>query len=375
VTSWGRLAVAIAVAAAVVLSAPFLGQLRSVLRSTFPGHFTLIVGGAVALALAVALGIALARIREHRAARWAVIALAAATALAYVLATGTGIPEVDAVERVHFVQYGVIAWLFYRAWRPLADPASFALPLLAGFVVGTADEWFQWFVPNRVGEARDVLLNVVALACGLAVGAALDPPQTCAFRLAPASRRLLGRVGALAIIVFGAFVDVVHLGHVVHVPGVGQFKSRYTDAQLERLATDRIERWRTHPPLVLVRFSREDQYLDEGFWHIRARNRLWGEERYAEAWAENEILETFFVPVLDTPTYATPSPPRWPAEQKAHARASAGEPAGYVSAAEPHPLVTWPRTLYRVTALMLAGLVLLIGSAGTGMRQPRGVVS
>ncbi len=43
------------------------------------------------------------------------------------------------------------------------------LPVLAGLLVGTADEWLQWFIPNRVGEIADILLNGIAIGCGLAV--------------------------------------------------------------------------------------------------------------------------------------------------------------------------------------------------------------
>ena len=37
----------------------------------------------------------------------------------------------------------------------------------------------------------------------------------------------------------------------------------------------------------------------------------------AEAWRENLILERYFAPVLDTPTYASPHGNRWPPEQRA----------------------------------------------------------
>jgi hypothetical protein len=46
----GSLIVAIVVSAAVVLSAPFVGQIRAALRAAFPGRFVAIVGGGVAIA-------------------------------------------------------------------------------------------------------------------------------------------------------------------------------------------------------------------------------------------------------------------------------------------------------------------------------------
>jgi hypothetical protein len=69
----------------------------------------------------------------------------------YSLRFADGRPDVDVVERFHFVEFGVITLLFYRAWRPLNDLSIVVLPLLAGLLVGTLEEWFQWFIPVRVG--------------------------------------------------------------------------------------------------------------------------------------------------------------------------------------------------------------------------------
>ena len=66
---------------------------------------------------------------------------------------------------------GLISLLFYRAWRAATfakatagkpqNMSIVALPIASGLVVGTLEEWFQWLIPNRVGEARDVLLNLM----------------------------------------------------------------------------------------------------------------------------------------------------------------------------------------------------------------------
>jgi hypothetical protein len=362
-TARGRLASAIAVSVAVVLSAPYLGQLRAILRVAFPGHFAAIVGGGFALAVVLALAAALVRIRQRRAARFAVIGVSLLGASLYILTMSTGNPDVDAVERVHFVSYGLIAGLFYTAWRPLRDPASFLLPALAAFIVATVDEWFQWFIPNRVGEARDLLLNAAAIACGLPFAAALNPPSGFAFGLRSASRRLVSLVAAAAVIVFAAFTDVIHIGHLIIADGAGQFHSRHSHDELLALSRDRAERWRHDPPLVLVRLSREDQYLDEGLWHVRERNRRWSREDYDAAWRENLILERYFEPVLDTKTYAAPDLHRWPPEQRANAEQHADPRRAYVSIAEPFPIVTWSRPLFWTAVGLLVVLLLAWGVA------------
>lgn len=335
------LAIPIAVSAGVVLSAPFMGQLRAALRLAFPDQFVAIVGLVVAAAVAVALVLAARFIRDRRLPRYAAIAAAIGLGVGYSLLTASGTPEVDVVERVHFVEYGVITFLFYRVWRPTGDSTVFILPVLAGLVVGACEEWLQWFIPNRVGEIRDVFLNLVAMVCGLLFSLGVLPPAGFSRRLREGSRRRLVLAASAAVLVCGAFVSAVHLGHLVEAADGSTFRSRYDAGELERLGRDRSDRWRVRPPIVLRRLSREDQYLDEGFWHVRRRNQAWAAGDYATAWGENRILERYFAPVLDTTTYAGP-PSRWPAEQRADAEQRVDTSAPYQSDAEPFPILLWP---------------------------------
>jgi hypothetical protein len=347
------------VSAAVILSAPFMGQIRALLRSAFPGHFAAVVAGSVTIAVLGAVGTALFRVRSDRARRYAAILGAVVVGAGYSVATASGVPDVDAVERVHFVEYGVITWLFYRAWRPAGGLTILLLPIAAGLIVGTLEEWFQWFIPNRIGEARDVLLNLVAIGCGLAFSIGLSVPAGFAWQLRQGSAMRVGVAGGAAILVFALFLHVVHLGHEITDPDAGRFKSRYTVAELEGLARDRMERWRAHPPTGLVRLSREDQFMDEGLWHVRRRNEAWTANDYAAAWSENRILEKFFAPVLDTPSYVAPQGTRWPELQRADAERKRMTPlAQYVSRAEPYPLFLWPRGLFwSITSTLVIALV------------------
>ena len=250
----GPFAMAIVVSAALVLSAPFVGRIRGQIRAAFPGQFVTIVGGAIAIAVAAALLFALARIRDRRGLRYALIAVALVLGGGYAYAIRTGNPEVDAVELFHFVSYGLVTLLFYRAWRPLGDAAVFILPVLCALMVGAVDEWFQWFIPNRIGELRDVFLNGAAIATGLLFSLGLDPPGRFTLHTDPYSRKKIRRGLAATIVVIATFISIVHLGYTVQ-DGERSFKSIYPAAELDRLAADRTERWRTQsatrPPAVL----------------------------------------------------------------------------------------------------------------------------
>ena len=146
----------------------------------------------------------------------------------------------NAVERVHFVEYGLIAFLFYRAaaGEATAGDPSIVDPAAAGrFMVGTLDEWLQWFIPVRVGEAHDVFLNLAAIVCGLMFALALQPPPSFTMRICARSRwRRIGVIAAVVWLVFATFVSQVHLGHAIDDRGIGRFKSHYTADELERAA-------------------------------------------------------------------------------------------------------------------------------------------
>ena len=353
--------VACLVSAVLVLSAPFVGRIRGQIRTAFPGQFVAIVGGGVAIAIGGALLLALIRIRERRRLRYVLLALSLACGVAYSSATRTGNAEVDAVEHFHFVSYGIVTLLFYRAWRPLGDGAIFVLPVLSGLMVGALDEWFQWFIPNRVGELRDVFLNAAAIATGLLFSVGVDPPERFTVSAGVYSRTRIRRVLAATIVVLAAFVSVVHLGHEVR-DGERTFKSIYSAEELDALAADRRTRWRTDPPIILKRLSAEDQYMSEGLWHVQRRNRAWEAGDARTALAENLILERFFAPVLDTPSFVSRTGHRWSAEHRAEAEArmrqSGASATHFVSDAHTYPIFTWPhRAFWIITAMLVVGML------------------
>jgi hypothetical protein len=355
-----RLFIACATSAAIVLSAPFMGQLQSLLRGSLSTRaYVMVLGIAVAGAIVAAIVTAFLRIRERRGPRLLIMALALGVGAVYTGLMSTGDAAIDAVERVHFVEYGLVAVLFYRVWRPAADPSSLVLPVLCGVLVGTLDEWLQWFIPYRVGETKDVFLNLTAIVCGLLFGIALEPPRAFSWWPRPGSLRRVAVAKVVVVIAFAGFVDSVHLGYELAADGIGRFRSRYTATELDALQRDRDTRWQADPPIGIRRLSREDQYLDEALWHVRERNRRWDEGDITAAFHENLILERFFTPVLDRPTYAAREGTRWARAQRADAEARSAPAPAFVSRAEPRAILTWPKAIYWGVVLALAAVILL----------------
>ena len=86
---------------------------------------------------------------------------------ALLIARRVKIPE----EQVHFFEYGLVGILFVRALEPKKGTGwrVFLWALLWSTVVGGVDELLQGLIPNRHFDQRDIFLNAVSAALGLAL--------------------------------------------------------------------------------------------------------------------------------------------------------------------------------------------------------------
>jgi hypothetical protein len=128
-----------------------------------PGVTAIIVAGAVGLLL---------RLRYRRAPWWAYGAVGVA-ALGYGL--GFSWLQAQHLERTHLPEYGVVAWLAWRAVAPLVSGtfAGYAAAVAIGSAIGYGDELLQAVIPGRVYDLRDVAMNVLGTVLGMVVIAAL----------------------------------------------------------------------------------------------------------------------------------------------------------------------------------------------------------
>ena len=323
-------------AAAIVLSAPFAQQAFGAIDAWWPNHSETIILAATVVPASIAFVVAVWRIRENRWWRYALLVLALGIGVVYVRTM-----QPIFTETFHFIEYGVLAALFYRAWYRVGDWSVLALPILASSIAGSVDEWYQWLIPIRAGEARDIGINCLAAVAGLLFAAGVRPPPLAP--LGDGSPARLGRWAAAAVVVFALFFHTVHIGHDVVDGEIGSFRSRFTRVELLDAARDRAVRWRSSPPVAQRRVSLEDHYLTEGLWHVGRRDEFWSAGDIESAWRENRILEKFYAPVLETATYADTRGHRWPAAQREDAarRLASNVPEPRVSAEFAYPLYVW----------------------------------
>ena len=111
---------AVLTAALVVLSSPYVGEIRAWMTLRLGASFVLVMNGVIGAAAVMVLVTSIARIRDHRALRYTLLALAAGLALWFGTGAVGASATTAAVERFHFVEYGLVTLLFVRVWRAAA---------------------------------------------------------------------------------------------------------------------------------------------------------------------------------------------------------------------------------------------------------------
>lgn len=321
---------------AIVLAAPFMGLFRDFLFDRFQATAVRSLGVAFLVLAAAAFLFAISRIRHHRLPRYVGLAVAAGLLWPQLELSSDAAgfaAQVSVAERIHIVEYGLLVYLLYRALKPAGDVTFLILPLLGVSFAGVLDEGIQGLVETRLGEIRDVWLNVYAGVCGLVFSLALDPPARLAWRLSDSGVRTVARATALTVLALGLFFAAAHLGYEHADPSIGRFRSWYTLEQLDRAATDRARKWQAEPPTELSPWRREDRYLTEAGWHANHRNERYSSGDLYKAAQANRILEKYYSPFLDLESFRGSGIHRYPPEVRSdlEARAPKYDPETYLS--------------------------------------------
>jgi len=68
-------------------------------------------------------------------------------------------------ERIHFLEYGILGALIFKATGEKVKQNIFAIILL--FIIAVIDELIQYMLPNRVGDIKDIVMNITGGIIGL----------------------------------------------------------------------------------------------------------------------------------------------------------------------------------------------------------------
>ncbi len=329
--------------------------------------FTYVVTAIVILASVAAVALLLKRRRKSLADyAWLIGITGLIVYLTFELKAGSP------VEAVHFLQYGILSLLLYRAFtHRVRDYSIYVAATITGTFVGMIDETVQWLTPRRYFTLEDIWLNFTAVALVQAALVAGIRPKIISGWPDGVSLRRLCRLGAVAV----AYLGLCHLNtpdriawYTAHIPSLdfindgrgvmvefgylhgdvetGLFRSRLTVEELRRLTRDRAE----ESTRILDRYRDREQYLEfldiytpvtdpflhEARVHLfrrdvhleRARDADEDEERrrlFTIAYWENRILEGHFGALLLASSY------HWPAALEAEIKEQAETDLTYES--------------------------------------------
>ncbi|MBN1424246.1 VanZ family protein [Candidatus Fermentibacteria bacterium] len=317
----------------------------------------------------------------------AALLLLACTAYAYMLL------RLDlAVERLHYIEYGLVAVLALRAFEvQTRDWAAYLLACLYVLGLGLLDEAIQWILPTRVGEFRDVNINLTAGVLGLVPVIASRAHPFAFVHRESLARVLRWSAGVAALTAL--FLTFVHgFGFMHRSSGHAWFRSvfppdsfseygQHPEAVAYREFPDspishpgegplgwigqRFLQWR------LLRNPTPEAYNYEAWRHRQLRDGLETPRyaQYREALEEERILTRVFGAYLRCYGVAWPENKRRKFADLPFAGSST-----YLSPAQ-ELLITWvrPEVFWVASGLVVVALVsasILVGRSGKRSREP-----
>ena len=231
-----------------------------------------------------------------------------------------------AVERLHYIEYGIAALLALRVFMlSHRNAAAILLALIYVLDLGLVDEFIQWILPMRVGEFRDVGINLTAGIFAL-IPALACSVESSLFRVP--NRKSIAVVllhGTATLLFWGVFITFVHgFGHEITIESGTRFKSVFAETVFAdvsrtpgsvawqdasrsprahrsergffRWIDESIRQWRAY------RHPTPEAYNYEAWRHARHRDGLSNERyrKYHEAREEEVILRRYYKPYIDS---------------------------------------------------------------------------
>ena len=217
---------------------------------------------------------------------------------------------------------------------------------LAAFTVGTAEEWFEWFIPARVGELRDVLLNSVPRSSRACSSVSPSAPARAVLAARGRSCLTVAAVGAAAVLRLRRFWTPCTWATRSATPRAGRFGPSTRHRISRRPGEPRARVGHGAAADAPGRLSREDQYMSEGLLHVQARNILWAGRRPRQArGTRTGCSRSTSRPCSTRPRHVSPPATggRPPSGGRRRARRSRALGPGCSSAgAGEFPIFTWP---------------------------------
>ena len=269
-------------------------------------------------------------------------------AVAAVTIYSAGHMNISPEEAVHFLEYGFLGVLLFRALsHRFRDAGIYLVAVLIGSLIGTTDEIIQWVVPRRFFAFSDIWLNAYAVILSqVALGMGIKPPFIGRRANPPSIRAICSLASALIVVLalcasntprvlewYTRFPRLAFLNETAGVmteygyryddPEIGTFFSRMTLKRLREQDEQRcceaaaiLDQPHKYGEFLSRHTPTSDPFLHEVRVHLfrrdHYRNVAWKyanePEKYGYhntvAFRENQILEKYFGETLHRSAFA-----------------------------------------------------------------------
>ena len=266
------------------------------------------------------------------------------------------------IEQVHFLEYGLLAYLVILALRvDRRDPGGYLIAGLLVALIGIGDEYIQGLLPNRVGEMRDIYLNALSGLLALCwFRLCIKPTETRpnSYSTSLAAMPIVGII-ALSIGIFNSRIS--EFGYYLEDPNIGGFYTRQPLDEIGRVFPQSdYFRSEISPKLYRTSYSEllhivENPLHGEVLVHIFRRDKHLQRENYIVAHWENQILEKYFY------GYFQGSEHQWDSAKQAEIKSLAAEQLDepYVSPVSEHIITSFSSAEQWVIISVIEFIVLL----------------
>lgn len=292
------------------------------------------------------------------------------------------------IEAIHFLEYGFLSVLVYFAFKNhLADALIFFVSSALITMIGIGDEFFQWLLPNRSWDFRDVGFN--ALSGGLVQLAIWHgiAPLLIKNKISKKSIRLLSRYLIAVALAFAILLSltpqnnnrlanrfpflkflknpesITEYGYKIFHDDIGGFFSRLEESKLLQFDRDQArsvaeilnKHHRTsYKDFLEMYASGNAPFIHEMRVHIFRRDRYFQDRQLWVAYKENLILEKFFSNSLEGSLY------KWRGDEMQRCREQLGDQVNdfYVSPVSENVITSFSLQMVWIIFLVFAGLML-----------------
>ncbi|MBD3347417.1 MAG: hypothetical protein GF401_20365 [Chitinivibrionales bacterium] len=200
-----------------------------------------------------------------------------------------------AVEKIHFIQYGLLGILFAHAiTRHVHNWVGIFMAVAAVYWAGLGDEAIQWALPGRVGEIRDSITNLFSGLLGSAVYFSLVKNKRIRLFIPPAHARFMIVTLGLTTVFTTLFLVTVHgFGAIIERGDPGRIYSSFSENRLAEING-----------YVPVSGREMRVYTNEALRHLHQREFYFYNEfmarngsyylMYDRSFFENRVLETWY---------------------------------------------------------------------------------